>query len=132
MTSKRLVGRLVTGTGEGQRFTQLDWARRQFVDKLGIDPYPGTVNLIVDDSESIKVWERLKATPGIRIDSPNDGPRECDGRCYPVLVGGQVEGAIVLPEVPGYSPVKIEVIAATRLRDELDVEDGDSLTLEIR
>jgi CTP-dependent riboflavin kinase len=131
MPGEELLGRVATGRGEGSHFTQLDWARQQFLDKLGIDPFPGTVNLIVDDSESMEVWNRLKGTPGVRIANPNRGPRDCDGRCYPVSVAGKIDAAIVLPEVTGYSPAKIEIIAAVRVRDALDVDDGDSVRLEI-
>jgi len=132
MSGEELIGRLVTGRGRGKHFTQLDWAREQFLDKLGIDPSPGTINLIVDDSESRKVWDRLKGTPGIRIDNPNDGPHDCDARCYPVSIDGQIDAAIVVPEVAGYSPVKVEIIAARGVRDALGIADGDSLRLEIR
>jgi len=102
------------------------------LEKLGIDPFPGTINLIVDGSESMRVWNRLKGTPGIRIYNPNDGPQDCDARCYPVSIDGQIDAAIVLPEIAGYSPVQIEIIAAMRVRDALDIDDGDSLRLEIR
>ena len=132
MPEETLRGRLATGTGQGKHFTQLDWARHQFRDKLGIDPFPGTVNLIVDDSESVEVWDRLKDSPGVRIDNPNDGPHDCDARCYSVVIDGRIDAAIVLPEVPDYSPVRIEVIAAVGVRHVLEIEDGDSLTLEIK
>jgi CTP-dependent riboflavin kinase len=132
MTGEKLLGRLATGTGQGKHFTRLDWARQQFLDTLGIDPFPGTLNLIIDDPESMKVWNRLKDTPGVRIGNPNDGPHDCDARCYPVSIGGQIDAAIVLPEVAGYSPVQIEIIAATSVRDALDINDGDSLRLEIQ
>ena len=128
----RLIGRVASGRGEGQRFTQLDWAREQFTEKLGIDPSPGTLNLIVDEPEFAEIWNRLKSTPGVRIENPNDGPHDCDARCYPVSVDGQIDAAIVLPEVPGYSAVKVEVIAAVGLRSALGVEDGDRLSLEIQ
>jgi CTP-dependent riboflavin kinase len=129
---ERILGRLATGSGQGKHFTRLDWARQQFSEKLGIDPFPGTINLIVDDSESMKVWNRLKTRPGVRIDNPNDGPHDCDARCYPVSIDGQIDAAIVLPEVPGYSPAQIEIIAAMGVRDALDIDDGDSLRLEIQ
>ena len=132
MSGEELLGRLASGSGQGKHFTRLDWARRQFLDKLGIDPFPGTINLIVDDWESMKVWNRLKGTPGVRIDNPNDGPHDCDARCNPVSIDGLIDGAIVLPEVAGYSPVQIEIIAAMGVRDALDIDDGDSLRLEIR
>ena len=66
MSGKMLVGRLATGKGQGKYFTRIGWARQQFLDKLGIDPFPGTINLIVEDSESSEVWNRLKGTPGVR------------------------------------------------------------------
>lgn len=125
-------GRVATGTGQGRHFTQLDWARRQFVQKLGIDPFPGTLNLVLEDAESIDVRHRLRKTPGARIENPNDGPNDCDGRCYPVTIEGRIDAAIVLPEVPGYSPVQIELIAPVCLRDALDLTEGDSLRPEIR
>ena len=102
------------------------------MNKLGIDPFPGTINLIINDSESMKIWNRLKGTTGVRIDNPKDGPHDCDVRCYPVSIEGQIDGAIVLPEVAGYSPLQIEVSAAKRVRDVLEIEDGDSLRLEIQ
>jgi CTP-dependent riboflavin kinase len=132
MSGEELLGRLATGIGQGKHFTQLDWARQQFLDKLGIDPFPGTVNLILDDSESMEVWNRLKDTPGIRVDNPNHGPRDCHARCYPVSIDGRIDAAIVLPEVAGYSPVQIEIIAAVGVRDAFDIDDGDSLRLEIQ
>lgn len=131
MPGEQLLGRLTTGTGEGKHFTRLEWARRQFLDKLGIDPFPGTINLIIDDSESVKVWNRLKGAPGVRIDNPDGGPHACAARCYPVAIEGRIAAAIVLPEVAGYSPVLIEIIAATGIRDALGIDDGDSLRLEI-
>ena len=132
MPGEQLLGRLTTGIGQGKHFTRLDWARQQFMNKLGIDPFPGTINLIIDDSESMKVWDRLKVTTGVRIDNPNDGPHDCDARCYPVSIESQIDGAIILPEIAGYSPVQIEVIAAKSVRDVLGIEDGDSLRLEIQ
>ena len=36
----------------------------------------------------------------------------------------------MLPEVTGYPEDKIEIVAAVRLKDKLDLKDGDQLTLE--
>lgn len=132
MRGKIIRGRLTTGIGQGKHFTRLDWARLQFIDKLGIDPFPGTINVIVDDSKSMSVWVRLKDTPGVRIDNPNRGPHDCNARCFQVSIEGQVDAAIVLPEFAGYLPNQIEVIAAIGVRDALGIDDGDWLKLEIR
>jgi CTP-dependent riboflavin kinase len=67
----------------------------------------------------------------VRIDNPNSGPHDCNARCYPVSIDGQIDAAIVLPEVAGYPPIQIELIAAIGVRDALAVGDGDTLSLEI-
>ena len=56
--TETLLGRLATGIGQGKHFTRLDWAREQFMDRVGIDPYPGTINVIVDDPDAMPVWVR--------------------------------------------------------------------------
>lgn len=132
MSATTMTGRLATGIGQGRHFTSLDWARRQFIERLGIDPFPGTVNVTLDEPRALATWALLKAQPGVRINNPNDGPHDCDARCYPVLIGGHIAAAIVLPEVDGYSPAVIEIIAAVGVRDALGITDGDMVTLEVR
>lgn len=127
MTAK-LTGRVVTGLGQGAQLTQLEWARAQFVDKLGIDPFPGTLNMMVDASDA-SAWQQWKAAPGVEIVPPNAD--WCNARAYPIRVAGRVNGAIILPEVAGYSPTQIEIIANVSLRETLQLNDGDALALEL-
>ena len=136
MKGERLVGRLATGIGMGTTFTQLDWAKRQFIDRVGIDPFPGTINVIVDDPESMPVWVRLKQTGGIHMNNPNDGPHDCDARCWLVTIdidgAAPIDGAIVFPLVEGYPPAQVEVIAPVGVREATGIEDGDSVTLILK
>ena len=132
MNAETLLGRLATGIGQGEHFTQLDWARAQFIDRLGIDPYPGTVNMIVDDPHSMPLWVRIKRSPGIRIVNPGDGPHDCHARCYPVTVARSIEGAIVLPEVDNYPSTQVEIIAEIGVRAALRIEDGDPLEIVLK
>lgn len=131
MRGESIGGRLATGIGQGRHFTRLEWARAQFTAKLGIDPYPGTINVIVGEPEQLAVWTQLKDLPGVRIDNPGDGPFDCDARCYPVSIEGRIAGAIVLPEVGGYPPGQIEIIATVGVRDALGIADGDIVRLVI-
>lgn len=127
-----LIGRLASGLGQGRYFTRLPWAREQFMTKLGIDPFPGTANVVVDDPDAMPVLVRLKRKPGIRIDNPNNGPYDCDARCYLVSVEGRIDAAIVVPEVDGYPPAQVELIAPIEIRTALAVEDGDQVRIEIK
>ncbi|MEX2455184.1 MAG: DUF120 domain-containing protein [Rhodospirillaceae bacterium] len=132
MAEEKLIGRLATGIGMGKTFTRLDWARRQFMEKVGIDPYPGTINVIVDDLDSMPVWVRIKRTAGIHIDNPNDGPHDCDAKCWRVSIDGRIDGAIVFPLVDGYPAAQVEVVAAVGVREALGIEDGDTVVLTLR
>lgn len=124
-----LRGIIVSGLGEGRFFTELSWAREQFIGKVGIDPYPGTLNLRLDSSEVLKRWEAWRDHPGITIVPPEAG--FCNGKCFKVLIQGRLPGAIVFPEVAGYPANKLEIIASHNLKEALGVRDGDEIALEV-
>ena len=51
-----IEGRLVRGPGQAAGFTRIDWVRRQSVELAGIDPFPGTVNLVLDADGNRDRW----------------------------------------------------------------------------
>jgi riboflavin kinase len=102
--------------------------RRQFIEKLSIDPYPGTLNLEIIDPESLQVFKELKAKKGIQI-SPED-PSFCSARCYSVLINGHLKGAIVFPLVKDYPENKMELIASENIKETLSLNAGDLLEVE--
>ena len=129
MEQLTLSGRVVTGIGEAASFTQVAWARGQFITKLGIDPHPGTLNLILDNPEELAKWTKIKANAGRVVTTPD--PAWCDACCYPIKIANQLPGAILFPEVTGYPEAQVEIIAALPLRDKLSLVDGDNLSLTI-
>jgi CTP-dependent riboflavin kinase len=125
-----IKGTLVEGIKESSLFMSIPWVREQFIEKLGIDPYPGTLNLEIKDSQDLDVLKNVKATrPGIEI-LPMD-PGFCSAKCFHVLICRKVRGAIVIPLVDDYPDSKLEIIATERLRDALSLEVGDIVPIEI-
>ena len=64
----KLRGIVTSGLRESRFFTEIPWVKRQFVDKLGINPYPGTFNITVlaEDREklnSIRQAKGVEITP---------------------------------------------------------------------
>ena len=102
--------------------------RRQFIEKLSIDPYPGTLNLEIIDPESLQSFNALKTKKGIEI-TPED-PSFCSAKCYPVFIGGRLKGAIVFPLVEGYPENKMELIASEKIKEALSLNTGDLLEVE--
>jgi CTP-dependent riboflavin kinase len=102
--------------------------RRQFIEKLSFDPYPGTLNLEIVDPESLRTFKELKSMRGKEI-TPED-PSFCSAQCYPVLINGQLKGAIVFPLVEGYPEDKMELIASENIKKALSLSTGDLLEVE--
>ncbi len=125
----KIRGKLCSGLNEGKNFTQIPWVRSQFINKLGIDPYPGTLNLEISDEKDIGNYKILKTTEPIEI-IPED-PSFCRGRCYPVLINNLIKGAIVIPSVEGYPENKMEIIAQVNLRETFRLKEGDFLEIEV-
>jgi HAD superfamily hydrolase (TIGR01509 family) len=123
-------GRVSTGLGQGAGFTSLPWAQSQFRHLLGIEPFPGTLNLTLAPGD-LAALEGLKERGGLAV-AP-ERATDCGARCYPVLVSGPegvpVTAAIVVPDVPAYPAGQVELIAAMSLRAALRVSDGDLVTL---
>ena len=103
--------------------------KKQFISKLSIDPYPGTLNLEILDPESLQAFKELKAQKGLEI-TPED-PSFCSAKCYPVLIGGQLKGAIVFPLVEGYPENKMELIASENIKKALSLRTWEFLEVEI-
>ena len=131
LPSKNTVikGILVEGIKESSIFMGVPWVREQFIEKLHIDPYPGTLNLHITDSQDLEKLKEIKEQEGIEI-LPMD-PEFCSAKCFHVLVCGKVKGAVVIPLVDDYPEFKIEIIASARLKDLLSLKDGDIVPIEI-
>lgn len=99
------------------------------IEKLAIDPYPGTLNLEIIDPESLQTFKALKATPGIEI-TPED-PSFCSARCYLALIHGKLKAAVVLPSVEHYPENKMELIASEKIKEALSLKEGELLEVEV-
>lgn len=124
-----IKGRITEGLKESRLFTHIPWVREQFITKLGIDPYPGTLNLELIDNQDIEKLKEIKRRKGIEI-IPAD-PGFCSAKCFHVLVCGKIKGALIIPQVPDYPESKVEIISSDRIRDVLPLELGDLVSVEI-
>jgi riboflavin kinase len=127
-TKNILRGKVVTGLGEGQYYISLAGYRTQFVEKLGFDPYPGTLNLKLDEKS---IEQRKSINGNIRIVGFTDQNRTFgNGSCFNVNIGGS-KGAVIIPERTHYPEDIIEIIAPVNLRKYLKVKDGSTVSVEV-
>ncbi len=121
-----LKGKVSSGRGRGSFFVNLPWTKIQFREKLGFDPYPGTLNLrLFSDTDVDKLRDMTK---GVRIE-PEDG--FCEARCFKALVMKKVWGAVVVPHVPDYPSDLLEILAPVNLRDALRLKDGMEIEVSV-
>lgn len=124
-----LEGHLVNGLGQAAYFTQLDWVRYQLIESVGIDPFPGTLNLELGDDVSLARWRQWQSMPGHTLESADAA--FCKARCYPVQVAGRVPAAVLLPGVADYPEGKIELVAALSIRQHLSLGVTSRLRVEL-
>lgn len=124
-----LTGRVVNGLGQGAEFTQLAWAREQFIEKLDVDPFPGTLNLVIEDPAQLESLQALWKEEGICIPPPDSN--FCAAKGFRVMVADRFPGAIVFPLVPGYPQNTIEIISPVHLRSSLGAEEGSVITVKV-
>lgn len=121
-----LKGEVISGKGDGAKFTRLAWARKQMEEKLGFSVFPGTLNvkLTGDSAEMRKI---LRKGNGVEI-LPASG--YCRGKLFKARFNG-VECAVIVPEVVGYPENIVEVVASVNLREKLCLVDGSLVEVEV-
>ena len=122
-------GRIVTGIGVGSRFIGMEWVREQILEKLGFDPYVGTLNVRMDEETSRRYHSLLEGREGIPLEPLDE--RYHRGKCYRSRINDRVDGAIIVPIVPDYPADIMEIIAPVNLREILGLQDGSEVTVEI-
>lgn len=127
-----LEGIVFTGLGEGAYYIKKEYYKKQFIEKLGFDPYPGTLNLKLVTDYDIETYSELEAYPAIEIEGFQSENRTFGSvKCYPVIVKNKVKGALISALRSHYDVSVIEVIAPTFLRDSLKLKDGNKVKIEV-
>jgi len=127
LNSKKLVGVLFTGEGNGKKYLALPWVKNQLEEKLGYSPFLGTLNLRLT-AESVKNKRVL-----LKVESTVVYPHEgyCVGLLYKASIRN-LDCAIIAPQVKGYPENVLEVISRVNMRDTLKLKDGDTVTVAVR
>jgi riboflavin kinase len=130
--SVTLEGILFSGLGEGAYYVTKEGYRKQFMEKLGFDPYPGTLNLKLTTEYDVKTMSELEAYPAIEIQGFKDESRTFGSvKCYPAIINNKEKGAVVYALRSHYNTSVLEIIAPVFLRGRLKLKDGNKVKVEI-
>jgi riboflavin kinase len=130
-----IAGRLVTGLGEGGYYTTLEGYKKQFEEKLGFIPFPGTLNLSLD-LLCIVARKKLDGRQGIKIDSFDSEHRTFGGgMCFPCKIlddrAKGIKSAVIIPDRTHYPEDILEIISPVYLRGELNLKNGDEVRTKV-
>jgi len=126
-------GNVVSGMGEGLYYMALDGYRRQFREKLGYEPYPGTLNIRLVDQVYMNARRELGKHPSIFIDGFSDGTRTYGWvKCYHATLSDTVQKAAVLVlERTHYDDSMLEVIAPVSIKRTAGIKNGDRVKVKV-
>lgn len=127
--SFKLAGRVISGVGEGSYYMSQRGYREQFERELGFDPYPGTLDIKLDEA-SLEVKAVLMQFPDRQVEGFKTSERTFGPvKFFPAKLKGK-KAALILPLRGHYADV-VELIAPKKLRESLKIVDGDAVQVEV-
>ncbi|MEM2855947.1 MAG: DUF120 domain-containing protein [Candidatus Nitrosocaldaceae archaeon] len=126
-----IKGIITKGMGEGSYYISLPGYKKQFIQKLGFEPYRGTLNIKLEPYYR-GVKSVLKMQPGIFIEGFNDGNRTYGWvKCYRASIDS-IEGAVLILERTHHDDSILEIIAPVKIMEKMNVDYGSTITVKIR
>ncbi|MBS7655278.1 DUF120 domain-containing protein [Candidatus Bathyarchaeota archaeon] len=127
----KLEGKIFTGLGEGAYYISQPKYREQFIEKLGFNPYPGTLNVKIEEEYLKKVF-LIKSYPSIIIEGFVNNKRTFGPvKCYKAVLEGKIECAVISAMRTHYKDDVLEIIAPVNLREALKLKDGDKINFTV-
>jgi riboflavin kinase len=124
-------GTVFSGMYQGAYYLSQGDYLEQIRKKLGFEPYLGTLNIRIREAD-LERRRRLDSMPSFRIKGFRGEAREFGGgKCYPLVVNGEVEGALVVADRTSYDLSVMEIIAPVNLREKFGLRDGDTVRMTI-
>ena len=122
----KIDGEVTTGLGKAAFFLSQEFYTREFEKNLGFVPFPGTLNVVVSDDHLDEINEIKNSCENLI--KPDEGFGAV--KYIEAILNDEVNGAIVFPAKTTHEENYLEFISENRLRDELNLEDGDVVSLE--
>lgn len=127
-----LSGVLVAGMGEGKYYMSLKGYTKQFAQKIGYVPFPGTLNVKLDKKEHVESLRQLSNMDGTKIDGFSDGKRTYGWvKCFACKLNDKVDAQLIILERTHHDLSTIELISKFEIRKKLALKSGSSISIKI-
>ncbi len=128
----QIKGTFVSGMGEGAYYMGLKGYTKQFKSKIGYVPFPGTLNLKVDQKIHQEAIKQFATLNGIKIKSFSDGKRTYGWvKCFPAKLNNSTNCNLILLERTHHDNSVVELISKSSLRKSAKLKEGSKVSLTI-
>jgi riboflavin kinase len=127
-----LKGTLISGMGEGAYYMGLKGYTKQFQSKIGYVPFPGTLNVLLDQKIHQAAVKQFETLDGIKIDSFSDGKRTYGWvKCFTAKLNNSIDCELIMLERTHHDTSIIELISKYCLRKTAKLKDGSKVLIKI-
>ncbi|AOL15650.1 riboflavin kinase [Sulfolobus sp. A20] len=127
----QIKGKIISGLGEGRIFLSMEYYKTQISKLLGFEPYPGTLNVVIYDRQSIENRLMLESSPPLLVPEYKYKDRVLGAvKLYPASVNSLKPAAVVIPQRTTHPKSVVEIISPYYLREKLNLKDGDEIVIE--
>jgi riboflavin kinase, archaea type len=118
-------GKVFSGIGKGKYYVGHPEYQRRFEEALGYRPYPGTLNVKLEDRVVIEKMKTLRSMGGKKIEAFRvDGEPMSALTCFDGSMGGE-RVTVLFIDVTHYNETVTELISPAYLRGKFGLKDGD-------
>ena len=127
-----LHGSVISGLGEGAYYMSLNGYTKQFKMKIGYIPFPGTLNVKLNQLQATQIIQQLDDLDNVMIDPFSDGKRTYGWvKCFHVTLNNSIKCELIRLERTHHDSSVIELISKNNLRKTARLKTGSKVTVRI-
>lgn len=124
-----LKGKIISGMGEGAYYMALKGYTKQFVEKIGYVPFPGTLNVKLERKEFTEAVRQLDSFEGKLIKGFSDGKRTYGWvKCFSAKINS-VDCQLIRLERTHHDTSVIELISKKNIRKISKLNDNSKVSV---
>ena len=127
-----LNGSVISGLGEGAYYMSLKGYTKQFKAKIGYVPFPGTLNIKLNQLQATQIIQQLDEIDNMTLDPFFDGKRTYGWvKCFHVTLNDSIKCELIRLERTHHDNSVIELISKNNLRKTARLQTGSKVTVQI-
>ena len=127
-----LNGSVISGLGEGAYYMALNGYTKQFKTKIGYVPFPGTLNIKLNQLQATQIIQQLDDLDSVMIDPFSDGKRTYGWvKCFHTTLNNSINCELIRLERTHHDSSVIELISKNNLRKTAGLKTGSKVTVQI-